>query len=99
MFDPTGCVIAVDLDGTLCEEEENNFLDYLAVKPIVENIMKTNKLNVGNMVFIYTSRFEEDRNVTEKWLDIHGVIYFKLIMNKFRAKYYIDNASLKMDEI
>ena len=98
-FNPTGCVIAVDIDGTLCEEGPSNFLNYAGLKPIKENIQKLNKLHEKNMIFLYTARFEEDREATEKWLKKHGVKYFKLIMEKIRAKYYIDNNALRMDEI
>lgn len=98
-FNPEDLVFAVDIDGTLCEEEKDNFLRYEKVKPIKENIEKINLLSKKNTIIIYTSRYIEDREDTKKWLKKHGVSYHRLVMGKFKADHYIDNDSLRVDEI
>ncbi len=66
-------VFAIDIDNTLCEEDVDAFIRYEKAAPIKENIAKVNRLFEDNTIIIYTSRFEEDKEVTEKWLKNHGV--------------------------
>ena len=92
-------IYAVDIDGTLCKEEEK-WWEYQKAVPIREAIDKVNALfGQDHQIILYTARFEEDRKVTEFWLDKHKVRYHKLVMGKLRADIYIDNAAKRMDEI
>ena len=47
----------------------------------------------GHMICFFTSRIEENRDVTEKWLNKHGFKYHSLLMGKPRGGNYhwIDN--------
>jgi|Deesub1362B_J571_1020462.scaffolds.fasta_scaffold04738_3 uncharacterized HAD superfamily protein len=84
-------VIAVDLDGVLCEEGGWDVKDFLEREPIIENIEKVNKLfDQGHIIVIYTARREEDRYWTEAWLKEHGVKYDFLVLEKLRFDYYVD---------
>lgn len=89
-------IIAFDIDGTLCEEQED-YHNYKDAVPILDTIKCINKLYKMNLHFvvIYTARFEEDREVTRMWLKKHNVKYHNLVMNKFRADLYVDNDSIK----
>lgn len=91
-------IIAVDLDGTLCEEVHYRFFKF--APPIEENINKVNKLkNDGMTIVIYTARMEEDRKITYDWLEENGVEFDELVMGKFRADLYIDKDSIRPEEI
>jgi len=85
-------IYAVDIDGTLCVEQ-NEFWNYDKAQPVIETIEKINKLYdaYGNTIVIYTARFTEDEKATKKWLKKHGVKYHRLIMGKFRADIYVDS--------
>ena len=95
-------IYAVDIDGTLTEDDTNpeNWFRYADMKPIRENIAKINDLYMkGEKIILYTSRYEEDREVTVSWLKINGVKYHRLIMDKFRADIYVDSASQRPEEL
>lgn len=85
--------ILVDIDGIICE---NGFPDgYATAIPRPHEIESINLYKSrGTEVFIFTSRIEEDRAITEQWLKDNGVQYDSLIMNKPRADYYIDDKAL-----
>lgn len=87
-------VVAVDMDGVLCEAVP--WWNYANAKPIKENIEKVNRLyDMGYGIWVYTSRFECDREVTERWLKEHGVKYHRLVMGKSWATHYIDDRAFK----
>lgn len=91
-------VIAVDLDGVLCEE--GYWENYAKAFGIAENIEKINKLyDKGYVILIHTSRLEKDRAITTYWLKDHKVKYTALVMEKLRADYYIDDKNLSIDEL
>lgn len=92
-------VITVDLDGTLCIER-NEWWEYSKAEPIPEAIRKINQLYImGHTIVVYTARFPEDEEVTKQWLKIHSVKYHRIVFGKFRAEMYIDNNSLRMEEV
>lgn len=92
-------VYAVDLDGTL-SEEMNNWREYKDAPPIPDNIAKINELfENGNKIIIYTARHQEDLDVTMKWLKDNGVKFHKLVCGKLRADFYIDENSLRMENL
>ena len=92
-------IVVVDLDEVLCKATP--WWDYANAEPIRENIEKVNKLyDMGYGIWIHTSRFECDREVTEWWLREHGVKYHRLIMGKPWATHYIDDKNcLSLDEV
>lgn len=81
-------VIAIDIDGIICEESHKRYIDR---KPIVENIKKINSLD--DLKILYTARLECDRAITEKWLRMNDVKYDLLVMNKLPYDYLIDDRS------
>jgi histidinol phosphatase-like enzyme len=84
--------IIVDIDGTLCTQEE----DYSKAQPFTDRIEMLNKLfKKGNKIIIFTSRGYETginwRLLTERQLANWGVRYNKLIFGKPSADVYIDD--------
>jgi len=91
-------IVAYDLDGTLSLELEDWKLYKHA--PAVEGAIA--ELNVlkeqGHIIMIHTARFENDREVTIKWLRENKVKYDILVLGKPRADLYVDNNSCKVGE-
>ncbi len=92
--------IFVDLDNTLCETKDS---DYLNSKPIKERIEKVNKLkDEGNKITIWTARGQNSgidyteltKNQLIKW-DIH---HDKLLMGKPSYDLYIDDKSVNVNK-
>ena len=84
-------VIAVDLDGVLCEEGPWTPEGIINRRPKPENIELVNRLyDEGNFIVIWTGRREEDRPYTEAWLKAHRVKYHVLVMNKPYYDIYIE---------
>jgi hydroxymethylpyrimidine pyrophosphatase-like HAD family hydrolase len=87
-------IIAVDLDGTLSHEKEDNWFEYESCLPNEEHIrILNNELYPNHTIIIYTARAQEDEEVTKKWLEQHGVKYHELIFGKMRADLYLDENS------
>ena len=92
-------VIAVDIDGTLTKSQ-TNWWEYEKCVPDLEAIKKVNALDDGeNIIIMYSARFEEDREVTKRWLRKYGVKYHKLVLDKLRANLYIDNDSKRIEDL
>jgi len=85
----------IDIDGTITEdipnEEPERMVTCLPYEGSVEIINEWN--NEGHIITFFTSRTEEHREITEKWLKQHGFKYHNLLMNKPRGGNYhwIDN--------
>ncbi len=96
---PEKKIYAVDLDGTLCTEGKE-WWRYACAKPLPGSVKKINRLKrLGHTVIFYTARFEEDRNVTEAWLQKYRVQYDAIVFGKLRADFYVDNNSLRMEDL
>jgi uncharacterized HAD superfamily protein len=92
-------IIAIDIDNTICKEQKHWWL-YEEGIPIPENIEKINKMyDEGHIIIYYSARFEEDKEVTEKWFKRNGVKYHRLVLGKLKADLYIDNDSKRLDEL
>lgn len=85
----------IDIDGTICDDIPNEEPDRMATAAIYPEALTT--LNrwykQGHIITFFTSRLEEHRVVTEKWLNEHGFKYHALLMDKPRGGNYhwIDN--------
>jgi uncharacterized HAD superfamily protein len=93
-------VYAVDLDGTLCEEDGWEKSKY--AMPKLARVRALQKLFLkGAKVIIYTGRGEEMRTETEEWLELHSIPYHELHMGKPRADLYVDEAKklLSIEEL
>lgn len=87
--------IYVDIDGTLTLETEGwGDRVYSKRTPNIPVIQYVNNLSLYEHITIYTSRHEEDRRVTERWLKKHGVVYHKIIFNKPQFDLLIDDKTL-----
>ena len=91
---PNDKLIAVDLDGTLCEGECWNEDD--EPKPLKERIEFINSLYYrGANVIIYTARFPHMYQMTLAWLIKHGVRFHGISMGmKCGADLYIDDKAI-----
>ncbi|MFZ5553871.1 MAG: LNS2 domain-containing protein [Bacteroidota bacterium] len=85
----------IDIDGTICDDipnEEPWRMEEAALYP--EALTTLNRwYTEGHVITFFTSRTEEHREVTEKWLKKNGFLYHGLLMGKPRGGNYhwIDN--------
>lgn len=97
--------VCFDLDGTLTiEDVVINYSNvsykemYRKRTPRTEAIQMLNKLSKECVITIWTSRYENDRKVTEEWLKEHNVQYDKLIMKKPCADVYIHADAINFEK-
>ena len=89
--------ICIDIDGVLAEGDSwPYYATCLQVKGAAASIQEL--LAAGHYIVLHTSRFEEDRAVTRKWLRDHQILYDQLIMDKPFADVYIDDKGLKFED-
>lgn len=85
----------VDIDGTICDDIPNEEPERMADACIYPDALVTliKWYDEGHIITFFTSRTEEHREVTEKWLKKHGFKYHGLLMGKPRGGNYhwIDN--------
>ena len=85
----------IDIDGTICDdipnEEPERMIDAKCFPDALEILNKW--YDQGHVITFFTSRTEDHRQVTEKWLKIHGFNYHGLLMGKPRGGNYhwVDN--------
>jgi uncharacterized HAD superfamily protein len=89
----------IDIDGTVCDDVPNEEPDRMGtVLPYPDALKICNKwFDEGHVITFFTSRTEEHREVTEKWLDKHGFKYHTILFGKPRGGNYhwIDNHIVK----
>ncbi|MFC7357142.1 HAD family acid phosphatase [Jejudonia soesokkakensis] len=89
----------IDIDGTITEDVPNEEPERMATcEPFPDALKTLNKwYNQGHLICFFTSRTEEHREVTEKWLKKHGFNYHSLLMGKPRGGNYhwVDNHLVK----
>lgn len=85
----------IDIDGTICDDIPNEQPERMETAELYpEALVTLNKwYNEGHIITFFTSRTEEHRVVTEKWLNKHGFKYHGLLMGKPRGGNYhwVDN--------
>lgn len=85
----------IDIDGTICEDVPNEEPERMATCESYPDALETcNKwYEEGHIITFFTSRTEEHREVTTKWLDEKGFKFHGLLMGKPRGGNYhwIDN--------
>ena len=85
----------IDIDGTITEdvpnEEPERMLTCLPFPDALEVL--NNWYDEGHIITFFTSRTEDHREYTERWLNMHNFKYHALLMNKPRGGNYnwIDN--------
>ena len=85
----------IDIDGTVCDDIPNEEPERMATAKLYPDALETiNKwYDEGHFITFFTSRLEDHRDVTEKWLDEQGFKYHGMVMGKPRGGNYhwIDN--------
>lgn len=85
----------IDIDGTICDDIPNEQPERMETAELYpEALVTLNKwFDEGHVITFFTSRTEEHRVVTEKWLNKHGFKYHGLLMGKPRGGNYhwVDN--------
>ena len=85
----------IDIDGTICDDIPNEQPERMITANLYKDALLTlNRwYDQGHIITFFTSRLEEHRGVTEKWLDENGFKYHGLLMNKPRGGNYhwVDN--------
>ena len=89
----------IDIDGTVTEdvpnEEPERMLTCMPFPDALEVL--NNWYDQGHIITFFTSRTEDHRDYTERWLKKHHFKYHGLLMNKPRGGNYhwIDNHMVK----
>ncbi len=85
----------IDIDGTITDDVPNEEPERMATcEPYLDALETLNKwYDAGHIITFFTSRTEEHREVTEKWLNKHGFKYHGCLFGKPRGGNYhwIDN--------
>ena len=89
----------IDIDGTICDDIPNEEPERMATAKVYPDALKTlNRWHDdGHLICFFTSRLEEHRKVTSKWLEKNGFKYHSLLMGKPRGGNYhwVDNHLVK----
>lgn len=85
----------IDIDGTICDDIPNEEPERMETAALYTDALEIiNKwFAEGHVITFFTSRTEDHRIVTEKWLKANGFSYHGLLMGKPRGGNYhwIDN--------
>ncbi|MAJ98545.1 MAG: phosphoheptose isomerase [Flavobacteriales bacterium] len=85
----------IDIDGTITEDIPNEEPErMITCKPWTEaRTIINNWYNEGHIITFFTSRTDETKDITLKWLKKHKFKFHSLLMNKPRGGNYhwIDN--------
>ena len=85
----------IDIDGTITDDVPNEEAERMETcQPFPDALETLNKwYDEGHVITFFTSRTEENREVTMNWLNKHGFKFHGLLMNKPRGGNYhwIDN--------
>jgi uncharacterized HAD superfamily protein len=85
----------IDIDGTICEDIPNEEPERMKTAKVYPDALKTLNewYDQGHIIFFFTSRTEEHREITENWLKEYNFKYHGMIMGKPRGGNYhwIDN--------
>ena len=90
-------VIAVDMDGCLCEEKKTFEKSLAEPKQDIINII--NLLYNSNTIVIYTARSWLEYKMTEDWLKKNNVKYNFLVCGKYPYDVLIDDRVLNVEDV
>jgi hypothetical protein len=89
----------IDIDGTICDDIPNEEPERMVTAEVYPDALETlNRwYDEGHVIFFFTSRTEEHREITEEWLKRHGFKYHGMLVGKPRGGNYhwIDNHLVK----
>ena len=80
----------IDIDGTITEDVPNEEPErMLTCEPYPDALQVLNDwYEEGHIITFFTSRTEDHREYTERWLKMHNFKYHSLLMNKPRGGNY-----------
>jgi len=85
----------IDIDGTICEDVPNEEPERMLTAELYPDALEVlNKWYAeGYIITFFTSRTEEHREYTERWLKMHGFKYHGILFGKPRGGNYhwVDN--------
>ncbi len=85
----------IDIDGTICEDIPNEEPERMVTAEAYPDAVKVINewFEEGHIITFFTSRTNEHKDITEKWLTEKGFKYHYLLLNKPRGGNYhwIDN--------
>ena len=85
----------IDIDGTITEDVPNEEPERMATcEPFPDALEVLNRwYDLGHIIYFFTSRTHDHKEVTENWLDKHGFKYHGVVYGKPRGGNYhwIDN--------
>ena len=89
----------IDIDGTVCDDIPNEEPERMLTAEVYPDALETlNKwYEQGHVITFFTSRTEEHRDYTERWLKKHGFKYHAVLFGKPRGGNYhwIDNHTVR----
>ena len=96
---PNDLLIAVDLDGTICEGEFWDDFHAPKVNEAMKELMWT-LYRKGAHLVIYTARQPKHYPITHAWLIAHEIPFHGIVMcMKPGADVYIDDKSINTDDM
>ena len=85
----------IDIDGTICDDIPNEEPERMTNAKLYPDALKTLNgwYDKGHQITFFSSRLEENREVTEAWLKENGFKYHSLLLGKPRGGNYhwVDN--------
>ena len=85
----------IDIDGTICDDIPNEEPERMETAELYPDALETLNqwFDEGHIITFFTSRLEEHREVTEKWLVKNGFKFHGILFGKPRGGNYhwIDN--------
>jgi len=86
-------IFAIDIDGTICDEESPDYKDREPLPGAIEYL--NNLKQAGHYIILHTGRHILHAPTTYEWLARYLVPYDHIVFNKPVADYYIDNREIK----
>lgn len=98
---PSRRLYLVDIDGTVCEEgPDHRTAPYDTRRPVTRTVAWLRRVvAAGAWIVLNTSRPACERTQTEVWLRRHEVPWHGLLMDRPAADRYVDDRSLRPDEL
>ena len=85
----------IDIDGTICDDIPNEEPERMETAELYPDALETLNqwFDEGHIITFFTSRLEEHREVTQKWLNKNGFKFHGILFGKPRGGNYhwIDN--------
>jgi hypothetical protein len=89
--------VICDIDGVLAYPV-NDYREYSSAQPnlVMRDVLRRLRQQ-GDKIVLHTSRWKEDRQVTEEWLSQHGFPYTEIVFGKPLGDIYIDDKAMRIE--